>query len=338
MTRTGIASRGTWIGIAAIAAIVTAGAGLAQTGNDPLLSWHNSKPRQAIEKFVEQTTTPGSPMFVPPADRIAVFDTDGTLWAEQPLYFQFEFMLEQVKAALPKHPEWKDDPVYKALLARDKNALDALGTNRVLALVAKANSGMTVAQYDKAIRDWQATAKHPKFQRLYTDLVYAPMQELFAYLRSGGFRTIIVSAGSVEFIRPRAEKAFGIPAEQVIGSQQEVKLQMTNGRPRLFRGPQIAVVGDGPGKVIGIYRTIGRRPIAAFGNSDGDLEMFQDTSDEMGARLVMVIHHDDPDREFEYDRLSKVGRLDKAWDEAREKGWVIVSMKNDWGRIFAAPQ
>jgi phosphoglycolate phosphatase-like HAD superfamily hydrolase len=334
MTRTLLVSRVSWIGIAALAG---AGAILAQTETDPLLSWHNSKPRQAIEKFVQQTTTPGSPMFVPPADRIAVFDTDGTLWAEQPLYPQYEFMLEQVKAALPKHPEWKDDPVYKALMARDKNALDAIGANRVLGLLAKANSGMTIGQYDKAIRDWQATAKHPKFQRPYTDLVYAPMQELLAYLRANGFRTFLVAGGSVEFVRPWAEKAFGIPPEQIIGSQQEVKFQMTNGRPRLFRGPGIAFVGDGVGKVVGIYRTVGRRPIAAFGNSDGDIQMFQATADEMGARLVMVIHHDDPDREFEYDRMSKVGRLDKALDEASEKGWVVVSMKNDWGRIFAFP-
>jgi len=302
--------------------------------DDPLPSWNNSKPKQKIVQFVEQTTTAGSPTFVEPAERIAVFDNDGTLWCEKPYYFQLEFMLEQVRAAVLKHPEWKNDAAYKAIVARDAKALEAIGMKPVLQLVAKANSGMLVSQYDKAIRDWLATARHPRFERPYTDLVYAPMQELLAYLRANGFRTYIVSGGSVEFMRPWAEKAYGIPPEQVIGTQQEVRYELKNGRPSLVRGPSFAFVNDGPGKPIGIYRSLGRLPIAAFGNSDGDLQMFQMTAAGQGPRLVLVIHHDDETREYAYDRGSRVGGLDKAWDEALEKGWIVVSMKNDWAKVF----
>jgi phosphoglycolate phosphatase-like HAD superfamily hydrolase len=300
----------------------------------PLKSWNDGAAKQAILKFVADVTAQGTPTYVPPEDRIAVFDNDGTLWAEQPMYVQFAFMFDQVKAAAPKHPEWKKNPAFKALMARDTKALAAMGQKPVLELVAVANSGMTVSEYDATIRQWLATAQHPKFKRPYTDLVYLPMQELLAYLRANDFRTFIVSGGSVEFMRPWAEKAYGIPAEQIIGSQQQVKFEMKNGKPTLRRAPKFAFIDDGPGKPIGIYRSIGRRPIAAFGNSDGDLQMLQVTAAGEGPRLMLLVHHDDAQREFAYDRQSKVGKLDKAWDEAEAKNWVVVSMKNDWKRVF----
>jgi phosphoglycolate phosphatase-like HAD superfamily hydrolase len=299
-----------------------------------LPSWNDGEPKSRIVEFVRSVTTPGKD-FVEPGERIAVFDNDGTLWAEQPLYFQFQFMLEQLQKAAPQHPEWKDNAAFQALAARDKAALAKLGHKPVLELLGMANSGMTVGEYDKTIRDWLASAKHPKFQRPYTDLVYLPMQELLAYLRANGFRTFIVSGGSVEFMRPWAEKAYGIPPEQVVGSQQEVKFEMKDGRPVLTRGPAFAFIDDGPGKPVGIYRHIGRRPIAAFGNSDGDLQMLQVTAAGEGRRFVLIVHHDDAAREFAYDRQSHIGKLDKAWDEAKASNWVVVSMKSDWKQIFA---
>jgi len=307
-----------------------AGCALAQ----PLPSWNDGQAKQAIVRFVGDVTAPGAPTFVPPDDRIAVFDNDGTLWAEQPRYFQFEFMLEQVKAAAPKHPEWRDSAAFRALASKDPNAIAAVGHKAILELVVRANSGMTVGEYDETIRRWLASARHPRFQRPYTDLVYAPMQELLAYLRANGFRTFIVSGGSVEFMRPWAEKAYGIPPEQVIGSQQDVEYRMKDGNPVLVRAQRIAFVDDGPGKPIGIYRSIGKRPILAFGNSDGDWQMFQVTAAGDGPRFVGIVHHTDAEREFSYDRASRVGKLDKAWDDAVAKGWTIVDMKADWKRIF----
>jgi phosphoglycolate phosphatase-like HAD superfamily hydrolase len=301
----------------------------------PLPSWAEGAAKQTIIQFVTDVTAPGAATFVPAEDRIAVFDNDGTLWVEQPLYVQFVFMLDQIKAAAPKHPEWKNNAAFKALVARDHQKLAALGHKPLLELLAVANSGMTVQAYDQTIRDWLATATHPKFQRPYTELVYAPMQELLAYLREHGFKTFIVSGGSVEFMRPWAEKAYGVPPEQVIGSQQEVKFQMQDGKPVLTRQPKIAFIDDGPGKPVGIYRTIGRRPIAAFGNSDGDQQMLEFTAAGDGRRLMLLVHHDDAAREFAYDRTSKVGKLDKAWDEAKARHWIVVSMKQDWKRIFA---
>jgi phosphoglycolate phosphatase-like HAD superfamily hydrolase len=264
-----------------------------------------------------------------------VFDNDGTLWAEQPLYFQLAFMLDQVKAAGPRHPEWKDDPAFRALVAHDQKALAAMGLKPVLKLLAVANSGMTVAAYDKTIRDWLATAKHPKFDRPYTDLVYVPMQELLTYLRSNGFKTFIVSGGSIEFMRPWAEKVYSIPPEQIIGTISETKFTVTNGKPVLTRLPKIDFVDDGPGKPVGIYRGIGRQPIFAFGNSDGDWQMLQWTAGGTGPRFMGLVHHTDATREFAYDRQSKIGKLDKALDDAMAKGWTVVDMKNDWSKVFS---
>lgn len=304
---------------------------------DPLPSWNNGPNKKAIVDFVAAVTKPGSPDYVAPADRIATFDNDGTLWSEQPLYFQFAFMLEQVKAAAPQHPEWKDNPVFQALINHDQDALAKLGEKAVLEFVTTANSGMTTEAYDKTIRDWLATARHPKTQRLYTDMVYKPMQELLAYLRANGFKTFIVSGGSVEFMRPWSEAAYGIPPEQVVGSLSEVRFDMQDGKPVLVREPKISFVDDGPGKPAGIYRAIGHRPIAAFGNSDGDLQMLQYTMAGAGRRLALIVHHDDAEREYAYDRDSKIGKLDKALDEAQAKHWIVVSMKNDWKRIYPDP-
>jgi phosphoserine phosphatase len=300
-----------------------------------LPSWNDGDAKARIVEFVQAVTDKKSGDYVAPSERIAVFDNDGTLWAEQPLYFQAFFMLDQVKAAAPKHPEWKDNPAYKALAVHDQKALAELGNKPLLELLAAANSGMTVAEYDQSIRDWLAAARHPRFKRPYTSLVYRPMQELLAYLRANGFRTFIVSGGAVEFMRPWAEKAYGIPPEQVIGSQQEVKFEMREGTPVLVREPKFAFVDDGPGKPVGIYRHIGKRPLAAFGNSDGDLQMLQFTAAGEGRRLMLIVHHDDANREYAYDRQSHIGRLDKALDEAVANKWVVVSMKSDWKVVFA---
>lgn len=304
---------------------------MAQTA---LPSWNDGPAKRAIVQFVAAVTATGTMTFVPPAQRIAVFDNDGTLWPEQPVYFQLAFMLDQVKAAAARHPEWKDDPAFRALLAGELASLmadrKALGR-----LLAAGNAGMTTAEYDDAIRGWLASARHPKFNRPYTDLVYAPMVELLDYLRAHGFSTYIVSGGGVQFMRPWVEEAYGIPPQQVIGSLAEVKFATVDGKPALVREPRIAFIDDGPGKPVGIYRSIGRQPIFAFGNSDGDWHMLQWTAAGEGPRFMGLVHHTDAAREFAYDRKSKIGRLDKAWDDARAKGWTIVDMKNDWNRVFA---
>ena len=311
------------------------GAGVAASQAPPLPTWNEGAAKTRIIEFVRAVSDPRGKDFVAPGDRIAVFDNDGTLWAEQPLYFQALFMLDQVKKAAPQHPEWKDNPAFQALVAQDKAALEKLGHKPILELLVQANSGMTVGDYDRTIRDWLANARHPKYERPYTDLVYKPQQELLAYLRANGFRTFIVSGGSVEFMRPWAEQAYGIPPEQVVGTQQEVKFDMKDGKPVLTREPKIAFIDDGPGKPVGIYRQIGKRPILAFGNSDGDLQMLQVTAAGEGRRLALIVHHDDADREYAYDRDSHIGKLDKAWDEAKAKNWIVVSMKSDWRKIFA---
>jgi len=307
----------------------------AQTPATALPSWNDGEARSHIVEFVRAVTDSKGKDYVAPADRIAVFDNDGTLWSEQPLYVQFVFMLEQLKAAAPRHPEWKNNAAFKALAAQDKVALAKLGQKPVLELLGEANSGMTVGEYDRTIREWLKTAKHPKYQKPYTELVYKPMQELLEYLKANGFRNFIVSGGAVEFMRPWAEAAYGIPPERVIGSQQDVKFEMKDGKPVLTRQPKFAFVDDGPGKPVGIYRHIGKRPIAAFGNSDGDLQMLQVTTAGEGRRLGLIVHHDDGTRETEYDRQSHIGKLDKALDAAMANHWIVVSMKSDWKRVFA---
>ena len=308
--------------------------GNAHAATDALPSWNDGTTKQAIMQFVSDVTTPSSKSFVPQEERIATFDNDGTLWAEQPLYFQFLFMLDQVKAAAPQHPEWKDNAAFQALVAKDQKKLAELGQKPLLELMAQGNAGMSTDDYDKTIRDWLTTQRHPKFNRPYTELVYQPMLELLAYLRANGFKTFIVSGGSVEFMRPWAEKVYGIPPEQVVGTLGGTEFQIKNGQPLLIRTPKFDFIDDGPGKPVGIYRAIGRRPIAAFGNSDGDQQMLEYTAAGPGKRLMLLVHHTDEKREFAYDRKSHIGKLDRALDEARAKNWVVVDMKNDWKQVF----
>ncbi|CAG9166792.1 HAD family phosphatase [Cupriavidus respiraculi] len=304
-----------------------------QAATQALPSWRDGAAREALLKFVADVTQPGSPNFVPPEERVAVFDNDGTLWSEQPMYFQFFFLLDQVRAAAPQHPEWRTDPAYKALMANDMQAL-MRNRKQALALIAKANSGMSVEEYDRTIRDWMASARHPRFNKPYSELVFQPQLELLSFLRANGFRTYIVSGGTIDFMRPWSQAVYGIPPEQVIGSSQGIRYAVRDGKPVLMREPKLDFIDDGPGKPVGIYRHIGRRPILAVGNSDGDLQMLEYTTGGSGPRLAVLVHHDDAEREFAYDRQSAVGKLDKALDAARAKGWTVISMKRDWSRIY----
>jgi hypothetical protein len=302
---------------------------------DPLPSWNDGATKKSIISFVEKVTKPGSPDFVPVAERIATFDNDGTLWAEQPMYFQFFFILDRVKALTPQHPEWKTKEPFASLLKGDLKGALASGARAVLEIVMATHAGMTTEDFDKIVRDWIASARHPKTDRLYTEMVYQPMLELLAYLRVNDFKTFIVSGGGIEFMRPWTEKIYGIPPEQVIGSSIKTKFELCNGKPVLIRLPEVNFIDDNVGKPVGIQQHVGRRPIAAFGNSDGDLQMFQWITAGKGARLALIVHHTDAEREWAYDRKSSVGQLDKALDEARVKDWTVVNMKKDWNKVFA---
>jgi phosphoglycolate phosphatase-like HAD superfamily hydrolase len=303
-------------------------------GSDPLPSWNDGAAKQAVVAFVDRVTKDGSPDFVPGPQRIAVFDNDGTLWSEQPGYFQLAYVLDRVKALAPKHPEWKDKQPFKSVLAGDLKAALAGGERALLQLVMATHAGMTTEEFETSVASWLSTAKHPRFGRLYTELVYQPMLELLAHLRASGFKTYIVSGGGIEFMRPWVERVYGIPPEQVVGSSIKVKYEMRGDRPVLRRLPEIDFVDDKAGKPVGIHKFIGRRPIAAFGNSDGDLEMLQWTTAGAGARLGLIVRHTAAEREWAYDRQSHVGRLDKALDEAPRRGWVVVDMKQDWKVVY----
>ena len=302
---------------------------------DPLPSWNDGKAKQAIVGFVEQVIKQGSPTFIAPAERIATFDNDGTLWAEQPMYFQFLFALDRVKVLAPQHPEWKTKEPFASLLKGNLKGALAGGERAMLEIVMATHAGMTTAEFETLVRDWIAAAKHPKTGRLYTEMVYQPMLELLAYLRANGFKTFIVSGGGIEFMRPWTEKVYGIPPEQVIGSSIKTQFAMRDGKPVLVRLPAVNFVDDKAGKPVGINQQIGRRPILAFGNSDGDLQMLQWTAAGNSPRFMGLVHHTDATREWAYDRTSTVGRLDKALDEAQAKGWTVVDMKSDWKRVFA---
>jgi hypothetical protein len=301
---------------------------------DPLPSWNDGKAKQSILDFVAAVTKAGGADFVPPAERIATIDNDGTLWVEQPAYTQFVFALDQVKALAPKHPEWKTTQPFQAVLEGDMKALEASGEKGIVEIIAATHSGMSTEDFNKIVADWLATAKHPRFKRLYTDLVYQPMLELLIYLRANGFKTFIASGGGQEFMRVFADKTYGVPPEQVIGSSGETHYQMWDASPVLMKLPKVDFVDDGPGKPVGINKFIGRRPIFAFGNSDGDKEMLEWTAAGQGLSFMGLVHHTDATREYAYDRDSKVGKLDKALDEAIAKGWTVVDMKNDWKTIF----
>lgn len=304
--------------------------------SDPLPSWNDGAAKKSISDFVAKVAMQGGTAFVPPTERIAVFDNDGTLWCEQPIYFQAGFALDRVKAMAASHREWKQKQPFKAFLSGDKKALAEQGEKGLLTLVAAAHSGMSTDAFAASVADWLATSKHPRFNRPYNELVYQPMVELLGYLRANGFKTFIVSGGGVEFMRVWAETAYGIPPEQVVGSSGVTQYRLdAAGKPSLLKTGKVQFVDDGPGKPAGINMMIGRRPILAFGNSDGDQQMLQWTMAGSGARFVGIVHHTDAAREYAYDRPSKIGQLDKAWDEARAKGWTVVDMKQDWKRVFA---
>ncbi|HUL87422.1 MAG TPA: HAD family hydrolase [Pseudolabrys sp.] len=303
--------------------------------SDPLPSWNDGKARQSILDFVNAVTREGAPNFVPAAERIATFDNDGTLWVEQPMYTQLSFALDRVKALAPMHPEWKQKQPFKAVLGGDMKALAASGERGLVELVMATHAGMTIEEFERIVKEWLSTARQPRFKRPYTELVYQPMLELLAYLRANGFKTFIVSGGGIEFMRPWSEQIYGVPPEQVVGSSIKTRFQMRRDIPELFRLPEINFVDDGAGKPVGINEHIGRRPIAAFGNSDGDLQMLQWATKSGGRRFGLIVHHTDGEREYAYDRKSRFGHLDKALDAAALNDWTVVSMKDDWKRIFA---
>jgi phosphoglycolate phosphatase-like HAD superfamily hydrolase len=302
---------------------------------DPLSSWNDGAAKKAIVEFVAKVTKEGSPDFVPPAERIATFDNDGTLWAEQPMYFQAFFILDRIKQLAPQHPEWHSQEPFASVLKGDMKSALAGGEPALVEMTMATHAGMTTEEFERIVKEWITTAKHPKTGKLYTEMVYQPMLELLAYLRANGFKTFIVSGGGIEFMRPWAEQVYGIPPEQVVGSSIKTKFELRDGKPVLVRLPEINFIDDREGKPVGIQMHIGRRPIAAFGNSDGDLQMLQWTAAGSGPRFCLFVHHTDAEREWAYDRQSSIGRLDKGLDEAKARGWTIVSMKDDWKRVFA---
>jgi phosphoglycolate phosphatase-like HAD superfamily hydrolase len=312
-----------------LAAVRTTGA---QT--DPLPSWNEGAAKQSIVKFVQAVTDTAGSQHVPPAERIAVFDNDGTLWSEQPMYFQGAYAFDRVKALASKHPEWKTRQPFKGILENDTKAIAAAGEKGLAEVLVATHTGMTTDEFAQTVKDWVGQARHPRFQRSYTELVYQPMLELLVYLRANGFKTFIVSGGGADFMRVFTEHVYGIPPEQVVGSVGETKLETRNGRPVLVKLPKINLVDDKAGKPVGIHRFIGRRPILAFGNSDGDHQMLQWTAAGDGARFMGIVRHTDGEREWAYDRQSSIGRLDKALDEAMQKGWAVVDMKQDWKVIY----
>jgi haloacid dehalogenase-like hydrolase len=301
---------------------------------DPLPSWNDGPAKKSIVDFIQKVTKEGGPDFVPAAERIATFDNDGTLWCEMPLPVQLFFALDRVRQLAPKHPEWKEKQPFKAVLDEDMKAVFAAGERGLLEMMMATHAGMTTEEFEVIVKDWIATAKHPKFKRLYTDLVYQPMLEVLAYLRANGFKTYVVSGGGIEFMRPWMEKAYGVPPEQVIGSSIKTKYEMRDGKPVLMRLPEIDFIDDKTGKPIGINKFIGRRPVMAFGNSDGDFEMLQWTTAGTGPRFGLFVHHTDAEREYAYDRKSPLAKLDRGLDEAPKAGWTVVDMKKDWKVVF----
>ena len=303
---------------------------------DPLPSWKDGPAKQAIVAFVSKVTKKGSADFVPVDERIATFDNDGTLWAEQPMYFQLFFALDRVKELAPQHPEWKTKEPFASLLKGDVKGALAGGEHAILEIVMATHAGMTTQEFETIFANWIATAKHPRFKRPLTECVYQPMLELLAYLRGNGFKTFIVSGGGIEFMRPWTEKVYGIPPEQVVGSSIQTKYEMRQGKPVLVRLPKIDFIDDKAGKPVGINSHIGRRPVAAFGNSDGDRQMLEWTQGGGGARLLMLVHHDDAKREYAYGPESKIGTFsDALMAEAKTSGWTVISMKDDWKTVFA---
>lgn len=301
---------------------------------DMLPSWRDTPARQAIVDFVIGTTMPTSSRYVPPAERIAVFDNDGCLWAEKPAYFQLLFAIDRVRAMAPQHPEWKDTEPFKSALAGDMAGLAAGGERALLELVMASHAGNTSEEFEAVVKEWLASARHPVTGRAYDTMIYQPMRELLDYLRANGYKTFIVSGGGVEFLRAFAEQAYGIPPEQVIGSSVVTEYELRDGRPVIVRLPKVDFIDDKAGKPVGIQKFIGRRPVMAFGNSDGDFQMLEWTTSGAGPRFGALVHHTDAEREYAYDRKSPVGRLDRGLDEAPKRGWLLIDMKRDWSRVF----
>lgn len=329
--------KGSRFGVYAMIAVIGCAvlwSSLVWAADDPLPSWNEGSVKQAVVEFVGRVTKEGGPDFISPAERIATFDNDGTLWAEQPIYFQVQFALDRVKALAPKHPEWNEKQPFKALLAGDMKGFTAGGAKALAEVMAVSHSGMTTEEFKTIIEEWLATAKHPRFKRPYTEVVYQPMLELLSYLRVNGFKTFIVSGGGVEFMRAWGEKIYGIPPEQIVGSMGKERFELRDGKAVLVKLPAVDFVDDKEGKPIGIQKFIGRRPIFAFGNSDGDHQMLQWTATGTGLHFMGLVHHTDAEREWAYDRTSHIGRLDKALDEATARNWTVVDMKRDWKVIF----
>jgi phosphoglycolate phosphatase-like HAD superfamily hydrolase len=330
------AMKPSWTNILRVAtiAIISLPWTVSSFAQDALPSWNETAAKKSIVTFVERVTKPGSPDFVPPAERIATFDNDGTLWAEQPIYFQLAFALDRVKALAPQHPEWKDKEPFASLLKGDLKGALAGGEAAIFEIVTVTHSGMRTDEFNSIVNDWINTAKHPKTGKLYSEMVYQPMLELLAYLRGNGFKTFIVSGGGIDFMRVFAERVYGIPPEQVVGSSGKLGFEMRDGEPILMKLPTLNFNDNETGKPVGIQMHIGRRPIAAFGNSDGDLQMLEWAKAGGGARFALIVHHTDAEREWAYDRESAIGKLDKALDVAQAEGWIVVDMKKDWKTIF----
>lgn len=301
---------------------------------DPLPAWNEGANKRAILDFVTAVTEEGGEQFVPAGERIATFDNDGTLWIEQPFYSQIFFALDEISRMAPEHPEWETEQPFAAILANDREAMAKFSEHEIAAIIAATHAGMTTTQFDETVTAWLATATHPHFNQLYTNCVYQPQLELLEFLRANGFLTFIVSGGGIDFLRIFAEETYGVPPHQVVGSSGQVTFGLDDGVPTLTKQAKISSIDDKDGKPVNIHLHIGKRPILAFGNSDGDLQMLQYTDLGDGPRLLLLVHHDDAAREFAYDRGSHVGALDAAWDEAVQKGWTVVSMQDDWKRVF----
>ncbi len=330
-------SRRVFLGSFAAVCVLLAGCVATVPAADPLPSWKDGPARQSIVAFVAKVTQEGTAGYVPPAERIAVFDNDGTLWSEQPVYVQLAFALDRVKALAPQHPQWQTQEPFASLLKGDVASALAGGEQAIAQIIMATHAGTTTGEFATIVQDWLATARHPVTGRPYTGMVYQPMLEVLAYLRANGFKTFIVSGGGIEFMRPWTERVYGIPPEQVVGSSIKSKYELRDGKPVLVRLPELDFIDDKAGKPVGIQQHIGRRPIIAFGNSDGDFEMLEWTTAGEGPRLGVIIHHDDAGREVAYDRKSHIGRLDRGLDEAGRRGWVLVSMQDDWRTIYPAP-
>lgn len=304
--------------------------------SSPLPSWKDGAVKTQILEFVTDITNKDSKFYVPPKERIAVFDNDGTLWVEQPISTQTVFIFDQIKKLAPNHPEWKTKQPFKALLEGDMETVGKFGTKGILTMIMASHSGMTATEFSNAVKKWITKAKHPRFKRLYTELIYQPQLELLCYLRDNGFKTFIISGSGMAFMRPWTEQVYGIPPEQVVGSSVAVEFKMVDNKPSIVRLPKINFTDNNAGKPVGIYYHIGHRPIFAFGNSDADIPMIQYTKGGSGKRLGLFLHHTDSKREYAYDHNSSIGRLNEALDLASKNDWIIVDMENDWKQIFPA--